>query len=289
METRTYDEATIRRYLLGQLPNHDSLELELWLMTDDDALELVNAAEDDLIDESLAGRLKGNELRQFESHFLAAPERQKKYQFSKTLHRRLPDFNSGSKVAEKPARESIWTVIRSWFQYRIEVGYAVAAIAVVLTLGVLYQQTKLVSLEQQRDGLQIALNDTKNSRDAQIAANSNPGQQQEVTLVATPITRSQGTLKLIQIKSDSDQINFYVNLLDGESTQYRAELFAVGGGDTPIKTWNPVSIIRDGDHQRAHVVISAANLPNGEKTLVITPITNSPDPVSLSSRFVVGR
>jgi len=296
MEIKTLDETTIRRFLLGQLSIEDMQEVELWLMMDDEAMDLVNAAEDDLIDESLAGGLKGNDLRQFESHFLTAPERQKKYQFSKVFHRRLRS-NSKAKASEseKPARKSARTVIRSWFQFRLELGYAVPALVVILTTGALYHRTQLTSVRsetttvrQERDGFESRLNAAQVDLEKQIAVNSKQGLTGTLTLTSGPVTRTNTTLKTIQVKSDSELIYFYMDLPDIPSQSYRAELYAIGKNE-PIRTWNPISIVVDGPHRKARIIEAGVNLPTGELSLVIKEISASANSEPLSSRFAVVR
>ena|SRR5215831_3210815 len=81
------DRGTLRKYLLGDLSVEEQEQVELWLMSDDEAYDLLEAAEDDLIDDSVSRKLKGREPHQFNTHFLIAPERAKKLQFGKSLGR----------------------------------------------------------------------------------------------------------------------------------------------------------------------------------------------------------
>jgi anti-sigma-K factor RskA len=294
MEIKTQDETTIRKYLLGELSIEDMQEIELWLMTDDGAMDLINAAEDDLIDESLAGELKGKDLGKFESHFLAAPERQKKYQFSKTLHRRLrPDSNPKVRESEKPNRKSVWTVIRGWFQYRLELGYAVPAMVVILTAGILYHQkvtSEVVSIQGQRDGIQLTLNNTKKDLEDQRSINSNQGQLEIVPLIGGPLakTRTTKTLRVIQVKSESELIYLDMDLPDGRSQNYRAELY-VGDNKEPIRTWNRIRIVVDGTHRIARIIEAGVNLPTGELSLSLSEDSPSPASDTLVYRFIVSR
>jgi anti-sigma factor RsiW len=80
-------EADLRKYLLGDASIQDQEKVDTWLMTDDEAYDLLEAAEDDLIDAALAGRLDRRDFQLFNDHFLAAPERQRKYQFSRSFLR----------------------------------------------------------------------------------------------------------------------------------------------------------------------------------------------------------
>lgn len=77
----------VRRYLLGDLTGRDQENCEERFMTGDTSLAEIEAAEDELLDEYLAGRLSVSERTQFEQHFLSTPERKQKLRFAKVFRR----------------------------------------------------------------------------------------------------------------------------------------------------------------------------------------------------------
>jgi CHAT domain-containing protein/tetratricopeptide (TPR) repeat protein len=79
------EEEAIKQYLLGRLSEEEQTPLEERLLTDDDFFERLKLAEDELIDELLGGGLGTDERERFNSHFMAAPERQQKLRFSMVL------------------------------------------------------------------------------------------------------------------------------------------------------------------------------------------------------------
>src|SRR5262245_46929435 len=87
VEIMSIDEKALRRYLLGDASSSEREEIDLWLMSSEEPYDQLEAAEDDLMDEFLAGRLKGRDLTRFNDHFLVAPERQRKLQFSRSFRR----------------------------------------------------------------------------------------------------------------------------------------------------------------------------------------------------------
>jgi anti-sigma factor RsiW len=91
------DEEAIKQYLLGRLPEEEQTPLEERLLTDDHFFEGLKVAEDELIDEYLAGRLTGQDRERFDNHFMAAPERQQKLRFSMALRKYI-----AVETAEKP-------------------------------------------------------------------------------------------------------------------------------------------------------------------------------------------
>src|SRR5262245_65953136 len=96
MDTKAKDPWVLHKYLLGNMSPEKQEELELWLMSNEDAYDLMEAAEDDLIDASLAGRLSADDLNRFNTHFLAAPERRRKVQFSRSFRRAIDGISPAS-------------------------------------------------------------------------------------------------------------------------------------------------------------------------------------------------
>jgi hypothetical protein len=66
------DDAEIRRYLLGVLPEPQSEVLEEAYLRDPEVLDRVRDVENDLLDDYAGGRLEGAEKQAFEARYLAA-------------------------------------------------------------------------------------------------------------------------------------------------------------------------------------------------------------------------
>ena len=86
-QTNPPDPDSIRRYLLGTSAPAEQELIELRLLADRTFYDEVSAAEDELLDEYLDGRLAGRERENFDDIFLAAPERQQKLRFALALRR----------------------------------------------------------------------------------------------------------------------------------------------------------------------------------------------------------
>ena len=69
----TAESARARRYLLGAVTEDERATIEQDYFEDEDALDRVAAAEDELIEDYLADRLSPNNRRRFEQGYLAAP------------------------------------------------------------------------------------------------------------------------------------------------------------------------------------------------------------------------
>ena len=87
MSAGIIDEAMIRRYLLGIASENEQQQVEVALLAEEGLLRLVAVAEDELIDEYLAGELSAAEAASFQSHFLAAKSRRHNLQFGRAIRR----------------------------------------------------------------------------------------------------------------------------------------------------------------------------------------------------------
>jgi hypothetical protein len=85
-----------RKYLLGELDERTRAALEERLFAGDDALSVdLQAAEDDLIDDYVRGRLTRTERRRFEAALPGVPSRRRKLAFAGALARASPARRAG--------------------------------------------------------------------------------------------------------------------------------------------------------------------------------------------------
>ena len=107
MKNAAFNEETITRYLLGDLPETKQVEIEDRAFQDKECLDSILAVENDLIDEYARGELSGATRRQFERRFLASAERRQKVVFARALASVLSDVpDTEQSVAVAPARIS---------------------------------------------------------------------------------------------------------------------------------------------------------------------------------------
>ena len=248
MELEAKSESVLRKYLLGSVSSEEQEELELWLMSDQNACDLLEAAEDDLIDDALAGRLEKSDLDLFNSHFMAAPERQRKLQFGRSLKRVL---NANLKPAPIPSHAP--RAALTWLGLRQPaVAYASIALTVLLLIGTGWSLFKVVKLQQalrsttdqlanagrDRDDLKRQLDQSQNAtrtledlvRGLEAAVGGGgAGKSAEfpvllaVNLMAG-ITRSSSDVPKISVVAETRVIRFTLVLLDDNFTAYRASL-----------------------------------------------------------------
>ena len=81
------NERLVARYLLGDLPEEQQVEIEDRAFADQEYLALIRAVENDLIDEYVRRELSETDRRKFESRFLVSAERRKRVEFARALAR----------------------------------------------------------------------------------------------------------------------------------------------------------------------------------------------------------
>lgn len=98
MATQETDRA--RRYLLGLLSEQEQAAIEKEYLVDQDAADRVAAAEDELIEDHLAGRLSGRERDRFEQGYLSTPHHRVRVE---TVRRLLARANTAAPAAAPAA------------------------------------------------------------------------------------------------------------------------------------------------------------------------------------------
>lgn len=120
------ENQALKRYLLGSLDESRKTQLEQRLLNDAQLFEEVLIAEDELVDHYVAGRLSEDDKARFESHFLVTPDRVRKTQFGRALHRYLELNDSPALPAPKPFRNPLWHAWRPVLAFSLLLIVAVA-------------------------------------------------------------------------------------------------------------------------------------------------------------------
>ena len=120
----------IRQYLLGQVSDGAREEIELELLADDEVFAELLIIEDELTDDYVNGCLRPDDRANFESHFLATPERQEDLRFAQALNRYVTTCAS--------ARANLLRPLGSWVLSRQARRLAAAVAVVVIMAGALW-------------------------------------------------------------------------------------------------------------------------------------------------------
>src|SRR5262245_55733174 len=103
------DEPLLLRYLLGELPEEEQVQVEDRAFSDPDFLVALETAEADLIDAWVRRDLPQSQRRAFEARFLNSPQRRRKVEFASDLAKAATQFRAPAPltvVQPVPARES---------------------------------------------------------------------------------------------------------------------------------------------------------------------------------------
>ena len=177
------NEKLIARYLLGDLPEEQQVEIEDRAFSDKEYLALITAVENDLIDEYVRHELSQTERQQFESRFLASVERRKRVEFARALT--CVPVQQRSVATQWSWRDSLYAFISG---LNPAAKFAVAAAMLLLVVGgawllteTLRLRSRLTQLQAQNQARQNELQqqlETERRRNEELNARLGQEQQQ---------------------------------------------------------------------------------------------------------------
>lgn len=128
-----YQEAV--RYLLGDFSEAEQTSAEERFFADENFSRLLDAAENDLIDEYVRGELTEKQRRNFESHFLISERRREKVRAAQILQNML--FAAEKQVVAVQPKNSFWQSLPNFFHVpNLIWAGSLAAIALFALVGV---------------------------------------------------------------------------------------------------------------------------------------------------------
>ena len=137
------NEKLISRYLLGELPEDQQVEIEDRAFSDKDYLATITTVENDLVDEYVRGELSAADRQRFETRFLASAERRKRVEFAKALRTVVsaaPEKNVVQTATAWSWRESLYAFLNG-LNPAARLAFAAAAIVVVAGAALLFVET----------------------------------------------------------------------------------------------------------------------------------------------------
>lgn len=174
-------EKLIRRFLLGELASREREPVEKRLLTDDAFNGQVEAAEDDLVDDYVHGKLSSAEIEKFEKYFLSARERREHVHFSRALQSVLTEDDRNSQpstanifVAPKP---SFWPGVFARPVLAATLTVSVLLLAVALVWFGVMRPSREESASKQSNGLETGDNRSTNfnaSNENKVRAEATP-------------------------------------------------------------------------------------------------------------------
>jgi hypothetical protein len=189
MSTDINNEELISRYLLGELPEEQQVEIEDRAFSDKDYLASITAVENDLIDEYVSGELSAADRQRFETRFLASAERRKRVEFATALRTVVSESHAPEKKPIHDAqgwswRDSLYAFI-SGLNPAARLAFATAAILLIVGAAWLFTETwrlrrqvsQLQAEKQSGQSLQQAL-DAERKRSEELNARLNQEKEQ---------------------------------------------------------------------------------------------------------------
>jgi len=152
MKTERIDEAFLVKYLLGDLPPDQEIQVEDRAFADAEYLTALETAEADLIDSYVRGELSQTQRRRFESRFLVSPQRRRKVAFARDLAKVVAEVKAATPI---PATVSGWDalvrLIGGWspaFQFALALAALVVVVgAVWLVIDNMAMRSRIAGLE----------------------------------------------------------------------------------------------------------------------------------------------
>jgi anti-sigma-K factor RskA len=156
------DKITVRKYLLGFLPEDESNAIEEKLFSEESFLALIEQVEDEIIDEYLEDSLSAADKQAVEDHFMEPAERREKLRFAGTLRSHIQQ-----KKKQNLSFERGWHAIKPVYFYAVSaIAVALFAVSIGLVMNNLRLQRKLDSETAREQTMQAALN--QQLREAQL-------------------------------------------------------------------------------------------------------------------------
>ena len=198
------NEKLITRYLLGDLPEAQQVEIEDRAFADKEYLGLVTAVENDLIDEYVRRELSETDRRKFESRFLASAERRKRVEFAKALAR-VPVAVERT-VVSQPAQ---WTWRDSLYAFFVGLNpalkFAVVGGALFFVMGGVWLLGETMRLRNQLTQLQAQNQSRQNELQQRVEAELRRNEELVAQLTQEKQQREQSDESLRQLSETGDE------------------------------------------------------------------------------------
>jgi hypothetical protein len=304
MKEHIENEISMKQYLLGQLTEEEQQRLEERLMTSNEYFEQLLIAEDELIDESLGGRLSVGEQERFNHYFLCTADRHQKLKFSKSLQRYVlanaeraptvsawPSFLAFLRAPHPAMRWSLAAALfllvlgGSWSAYKIRVlqdQLEQAGTQPRVPAGQEQElQRQVAQLRERNDQLSSALQRQQNQQAAleqELASlRTSTGQSPSPSMVAFALTPGQvrdlGEMKKVAIPAGANWVQLQLDLGTDDYKRYQAVLQKAEGEEIWSQSTPKLQI--KGENEVVVLTLPAGLLPHGDYILKLSGITAS--------------
>jgi hypothetical protein len=211
------EQLKIRKYLLGQLSEAECETVEKLFLTDPNFREETLIVEEDLLDEYLTKRMSVEDSAQFQSYYLATPQKREKLMVAIALDRYYtPQLQQSQNGQVSPP---IPFVRRARFQRRAALAAAIALLAFASFGLWLWSKSQSGGLFAEYEAELRALNDQGNRSPADYTVSVPPNVTRQVPALDSTNVSPPATAKVVEILLILPDVNY---------SKYEAELWVEG-------------------------------------------------------------
>jgi hypothetical protein len=274
MQQPQQSDEVIVRYLLGLAREDECEEVETAYLSDEGEWERIEAAEDELIEDYLDGRLELEERHGFEEHFLNSRQRREKLHFARTLREVVTRTSAEKQVVFAKSRARWFTGAfgftgRQWVSTAALAGALLSCVLLLLQNQRLSKEALLARGERKDLVEQVqTLRQQLDSSNTQLAARlSQPVPPVPViTAALSPgLTRSAGAYARISIPQQAYLAHFKLELLDEDYSSFRAVVQQADGHDILSQ-----SHLRPNSRRELMLVVPAELLGPGDYQILLS-------------------
>jgi hypothetical protein len=158
----------IAKYLLGELPEEQQIEIEDRAFSDPEFLASITAVENDLIDEYVRRELPETQRRQFEARFLASESRRKRVELARAMVQVMDEIRVTGRETRTAAAPAVsWReALAAFFHGLNPAGKIALAVAILLfVIGGAWLIAETLRLRSQLSQLQAQQQSQQNERE----------------------------------------------------------------------------------------------------------------------------
>lgn len=288
-ERRPDDDALVD-YLLGTLSADDTERLDELSVADDEVAWRLQAAENDLVDAYVAGRLSGARLERFTSYYLSSPMRRERVALARAL-------------GSQPTRAATTrTPARPYGDRRRLPAWALAAAALIVTVALGYvaienqrlrdqvnQSTAArVSSEQTAEALRVDLERERSTQEGmrneldRLRTAAPPERAPIQALILLPMRRGAGEVPTVSVSRRAGHLPLRLRLEGNVFPRYQATLRDSSSGQAVWRS--PAGAARPAAaNETVAVDVPVALLRSANYTLELTGSTPNAAPEFVNS------
>lgn len=260
------EQVILRKYLLHDLAEAEQERVELRLLTDKEFRRRAAMAQDDLIDDFVAGNLSGGESESFRKHFMTTPARRHKLNFAAALDRYVTDRAEAASWFEK------LLAFGRAHPLRTALSAAAALLILAAAFNVVFRPGWFRPAPAQEFRREFArVNRSRETASAPLSELRRSSADAVALTLRENVVREGGSPGSVEIKSGVTLVRLLLEVTSGPYERYRAELQTADGRE--IATAEDLKARDEDGAQFVVVEVPAARLPRGAYRLRLSGIS----------------